>query len=170
MFSSLSAYHLHAWVTLLKSSFLHIMSVCAYEIFHAHKEITDKMATVCPACLLYLNVCVWCQFIYSEGQSGCLSTTASEWTVWNDSLDTYPPNAQNTCLSSSSFLYETAVITKSWANTWLILDFLSTKAKSSLVSEHMHHSKVWQKQTKCWRKAKPKNDSVLSVMHWPAGL
>lgn len=71
---------LHSWLCLiifvvagrhsLKSLSMHkIVCVCARArvakrcfIFHAHKEMSDKMATVCLASLLDLNVCVWCQF------------------------------------------------------------------------------------------------------------
>lgn len=37
------------------------------------REMSDKTATVCPACLLYLNVCIRCQFTLSPQQ------TAGEW-------------------------------------------------------------------------------------------
>lgn len=63
----LSAYPLHARVALLKSSSMHDIVRVGVRcfIFHAHKEMSDKMATVCLACLPYLNVSVWCQFTLS---------------------------------------------------------------------------------------------------------
>lgn len=74
----LSAYPLHARVALLKSSSMHDIVRVGVRcfIFHAHKEMSDKMATVCPARLLYLNVSVWCQFTLSPDRqqkkgSGC---------------------------------------------------------------------------------------------------
>lgn len=75
----LSAYPLHVRVALLKSSSMHdtVRVGVRCFIFHAHKEMSDKMATVCPACLLYLNVSVRCQFTLSPDRhkkgSGCRS-------------------------------------------------------------------------------------------------
>lgn len=52
----------------LGDALLCVTRVCACEIFHfpwTQREMSDKTATVCPACLLYLNVCGWCQFTLS---------------------------------------------------------------------------------------------------------
>lgn len=67
---------------------MHNASVCVWDFsFHAHTEtdMSDKTATVCPACQLYLNVCVQAP----NGQAGVfgsLPTSASAWrvsSIWN---------------------------------------------------------------------------------------
>lgn len=78
-----SAYPLHARVALLKSSSMHDIVRVGVQcfIFHAHKEMSDKITTVCPACLLHLNVSVWCQFTLGPDRqqkgSGCCPGAAA---------------------------------------------------------------------------------------------